>query len=158
MHRIGLLLFVGFVVIACSKEEVAVESAQPGFGIGEVEINSGAAKIPVFLRYDKPVKGVEFVLSWNLSELEVKSPILLPGNESFSVHSKVRDGNQLKVLVFSMKGDAMDLSNEIILHLPVVSMDGFKGISQLSFSDYVFAGGNSASYDIPVENGIISVN
>jgi hypothetical protein len=129
-----------------------------GFGIGEYQISAGDARIPVYLRHTEPVKGVEFILSWDSTALELRAPALAPGNESFSIHSRERDGSQMKVLVFSMQGEPLRQSEDGLLYIPVTTVEGFQGTTELNFLQPVFAGENASSYDIPVDNGLISVN
>ncbi len=156
--RLKLLIIVtaGLVVLGCGKKAPEPDQ-RTGFGISAVEIGPGEVDLSVYLNYPQTVKGIEFMLSWNSDELEVKTPVLLPGNETFSVHARSYEPDRMKVLVFSMQGDAIKMLDGGILKIPVRTADDFSGPTELAFLDPVFAGPNATSYDIPVENGIISV-
>jgi len=56
----------------------------------------------------------------------------------------------MKVLIFSMHGDALDLSDAHIFNVPVEITNSEATQFILSFEDVVFAGPNASSYEIPV--------
>jgi hypothetical protein len=152
----AIVVLVLAVLIACTSEKGSGEIS--GFGFKAIELNSGQEKeIPLILNTTEQVKGIEFMLEWDPAQIRVKTPELLPGNESFSVHARAYGDNQMKVLLFSMQSAVLTPMASGILRVPVEPVNEFEGDTQLKIINTVFAGPNATSYDIPVEFGIITV-
>ena len=160
MHiaRIFVFLYL-LILIGCASEKQKPVLSDPGFGVTAVEIQAGAedVEIPVYLKYDEPVKGIQFTLVWDAAKVEVSKPILLDTNPSFTVSNNEPRNGQMKVLIFSMQGNILDVSDPEVFRLPLKLIDKEAPEVELRFENAVFAGPSASSYDIPITHAKIKI-
>ncbi len=143
------LLFFTLLMAACGERTPPLP--EEGFGAFDQQFQVGReTRVPVYLTTSKPVKGVEFMLSWNPELVRVATPEIRTAHAGFSVHARTHAPGLMKVLVFNMRGGAFDLSDPWILEIPVTPATAGEG--RLTLGSAVFAGPNATSYDLPVRS------
>ncbi len=155
----SIVLSIFIMLIACTEEGSQNTLSEPGFGIVETRISAleNTTQIPVLLKTDELIKGLQFTLSWDTTLVTVGPPELNDLNASFTL--KVGEGSlgKMKVLVFSMSGDALDTSEPAFMMLPVTLFDTQADVIDIFLNDVVFAGPQAASYSIPVTHAKLKV-
>lgn len=149
-----VLMFIG-----CSTERKEKELSEPGFGITAIDIKAGKDEIgiPVYLKFNEDVKGIQFILSWDETIAEISQPEMTRTNPNFTVsNNQARDG-KMKVLIFSMQGDVMDVTDPHIFDLPIEIINDEASELTVHFEDVVFAGPNASSYEIPVTHAQLAI-
>ncbi len=160
MRFVSHILMITFVfLVGCSSDSKDPVLTSPGFGITKSEVSRSISEteIPVYLKYDEPVKGIQFTLDWDPDQADVGQPVINATNPGFTVSSKSAPGGRMKVLIFSMQGDVFDLTDPEVFRLPIKITDENCTEFNLRFEDAVFAGPSAASYDIPVSHAKFKV-
>ena len=146
------------LITTCGKE-VKVESfPNPGFGFNQSSIHQRDGMLPLLLAHDQPIKGVQFTLRWDPSQLKLETPLVTESNSEFTVSANPGTPGRMKVLLFSFQGGELDLTDSQILQIPyAVTSQSIQKIS-IQLEDVVFAGPAATSYEIPVSQGDFEVS
>ncbi|MEA3287288.1 MAG: hypothetical protein U9Q77_07925 [Candidatus Marinimicrobia bacterium] len=155
-YFIPLLILILFNF--CSKQSPEVQLSDPGFGVVETHIDvDKVVDLPVLIKFDQVIKGIQFTLTWDTAIVKVGQPELTELNSGFTVSTSKGTGGEMKVLVFSMTGDVLNTSEPEILSIPISVLDSLADQVSLLFDKAVFAGPNALSYDIPVTHANLTV-
>ncbi len=157
--RYIFVLLVLALFSSCSRETPPVELSDPGFGIVQTSIDAGdeTVDLPVLIRTDKEIKGIQFTLTWDASIAKVGEPELTALNPDFTVSSRKGSIDKMKVLVYSLTGAVMNVSDPTILTIPMSIIDSQAKTVSLVFDKPVFAGPNAISYTIPVTHAKLRI-
>ncbi|NQV42967.1 MAG: hypothetical protein HQ506_11490 [Candidatus Marinimicrobia bacterium] len=155
-----LLLAIVLLFISCSQETQVVELSDPGFGViaTNIEAVDEGVDIPVLMKTNDVIKGMQFSLTWDPTVGQVIKPTLTSSNPGFTISSSEGGRGEMKVLIFSMTGDILDTSNPNIVTIPVRIIDPDAALFTLAFEDAIFAGPNAVAYDIPVLHANLKIN
>ncbi len=157
--KYSIILITLVMFLSCSRETQNVELSNPGFGVirTNIEVLDEGVDLPVLLRTDDIIKGIQFTLSWNPSVAQVIKPALTPTNPGFTISSSNGSQGEMKVLIFSMSGDVLNTTDSIIMTIPVRIIDPDAKLFNLVFKDVIFAGPGAVSYEIPVSQANLKV-
>ncbi len=155
-----LILIVSILLISCSGEPAKIELSNPGFGVVEtsIEARSEGVDLPVLLKTDEAIKGIQFTLAWEPSIGIVGTPVLTGNNSGFTITAKTRTNGTMKVLIFSMTGEELNTKDPEIMRIPVSILDPESSLFTLEFEKVIFAGPNARSYDIPVTDARLKIS
>ncbi len=147
------------LTISCAKKVQNVAISDPGFGITTtiIEARSEGVDIPVFMKTQDVIKGFQFTLKWNPSVGQVLAPQLTDANSGFTVSAGEGTDGAMKVLVFSMSGDILQVPDTEILTIPVRIIDSDATTFSITLADAIFAGPKATSYNIPVTHGRMTI-
>jgi len=147
-----VLSLLMIVVASCSRQSDADLPAE-GFGILDQQLRAGAKlEVPVYLRTSETLKGIEFVLEWDVNAIQVDTPVLAEALTDFSVHARQHGPGRLKVLVFSMAGAVFDLKDPWILKIPITALPSDGGSTTLAIGSAIFAGPGATSHELPLHS------
>jgi len=162
MHaKYRLMIVTLMVLVSCSQDmETKIELSNPGFGITETSIKAmdEGIDLPVLLKTDDVIKGMQFTLSWDPSIGQVIQPTLTNTNPGFTLSAGVAGNGEMKILIFSMQGDVFNTGESTIMTIPVRIIDPDATIFSLTFKDAIFAGPGAVSYPIPVTHARLKIN
>ncbi len=155
----GLIIVLLLLLQSCSKETSNRELSHPGFGVTETTIKAvdAGVDLPVLLKTDDIIKGIQFTLSWDASIGQVLQPALTAANPGFTISSGEGDRGEMKVLIFSMTGDEINTTDPKIMTIPVRIIDPDASRFALAFKDAIFAGPSAVAYEIPVTHAKLEI-
>jgi len=158
--KISLVIASIFICLSCSKETQQIELTNPGFGVtaSTIDVVDEGFDVPVLLKSDEIIKGLQFTLSWDPAIAQVIQPVMTASNPGFTISSGDGVRGEMKVLIFSMTGDVMVTTNSTILNIPVRIIDPGAELFELSFNDAIFAGPSAVSYEIPITHANLKIN
>ena len=154
------ILVTTLILVSCSQEVQEVELSKPGFGITATSIDATdeGVDIPVLMKTNDVIKGMQFTITWNPSVGQVLKPALTSTNPGFTISSSEGGEGEMKVLVFSMTGDVFNTSDPTIMTIPVRIIDPDAPLLKLVFKNAIFAGPSAVSYEIPVLHANLRIN
>ncbi|MCF7826997.1 MAG: hypothetical protein K9N29_10140, partial [Candidatus Marinimicrobia bacterium] len=123
MHaKYRLMIAMLMVLVSCAQdtETKKIELSNPGFGITETSIDAldEGVDVPVLLRTNDVIKGMQFTLSWNPNLGQVIKPALTDANPGFTISAGEPVNGEMKVLIFSMKGEVFNTDDSTIMTIP----------------------------------------
>jgi hypothetical protein len=86
----------------------------------------------------------------------VDLPKLLSGHDKFVIHARKHDAASMKVLIFSMESLVFDSSKPWLFELPLEPILS-TGEIKLDIQKTIFAGSNSAQFNIPTLTGTLKI-
>ncbi|MBC8193564.1 MAG: hypothetical protein ISR87_04455 [Candidatus Marinimicrobia bacterium] len=155
-----LLAATLLILLSCSQEAQIIELSDPGFGVTASSIDAAdeGVDIPVLMKTDDIIKGIQFTLTWDPAVGQVIKPSLTSSNPGFTVSSSEGGRGEMKVLIFSMPGDVFNMSDPTIMTIPVRIINPDAPLFVLAFKDAIFAGPNGVAYEIPVFHAKLKIN
>ncbi|MBC8375600.1 MAG: hypothetical protein H8E26_06100 [FCB group bacterium] len=158
--KISLLATTLLIFLSCSQEVQQVELSNPGFGVTASSINAAdeGVDIPVLMKTEDIIKGMQFTLTWDPNVGQVIKPSLTATNPSFTISASEGGRGEMKVLIFSMTGDVFNTSDPTIMMIPVRITDPDASVFTLAFKDAIFAGPSAIAYEIPVLHAKLKIN
>ena len=155
-----LLIAATMIFLSCSPEAQKVELSNPGFGViaTSIDVVAEGVDLPVLLRTDDIIKGIQFTLSWDPTIGQVIKPVLTAMNPGFTISSSDGARGEMKVLIFNMSGDELITSDPSIMTIPVRILDSNAIDFAMTFKDVMFAGPGGAAYEIPVTHANLKIN
>lgn len=155
----SLIVVSTLLLLACSQESKESELTSPGFGVtaNTIRADQEGMDIPVLLKTEETIKGLQFTLSWDPTIGQVIKPELTEANSGFTVSTTDAVRGEMKVLIFSMTGDVLNTAEPVIMHIPIRIMDGEAENFELFFNDAIFAGPKAVAYQIPVSHGQLKI-
>ena len=158
LKLIGTLMLI-LVFISCSDQPDTPELTSPGFGVVEsvIDARPEGVDIPILMKSEDIIKGIQFTLVWDVKKGIVGKPLLTDANASFTLTSSNPSNGRIKVLIYSMSGDQLDLSDPQILTFPVSIIDQSVTDFTVIFENPIFAGPSASSYTIPVTHAKMKV-
>jgi len=157
--NLGLVAFFILLISCTTEESPKAQLSNPGFGVIETSISRdvNTTNLPVLIKTDQVIKGLQFTLTWDGTAAKIGQPQLTGLNSKFTVSVGKASAGQMKVLVFSMTGEALDTSEPVFMTIPVSILDSETEEISIFFNKAVFAGPNASSYDIPVTHAQLKV-
>ncbi len=157
--RYIIILITLVLISACTREAPKSELSDPGFGVLEdiIEAGVGLVHLPVLLKSDQVIKGIQFTLAWDTTIAKLGKPLLTDLNPGFNVSTSEAVDGQMKVLIFSLTGDELNTLVPEILTIPVSLINPQADQLILSFEEAVFAGPNAMSHKIPISHAKLKV-
>lgn len=158
--RIGIIIFTIATFFSCAKQESTNVLSSPGFGIIETSVTTSVAGVdlPVYLKSDDIIRGIQFTLHWDETVGQVIKPELTEANPGFTVSAGEASGGQMKVLIFSMSGDDLVVGDNAFLTIPIRIIDTEASAFKITFKDPIFAGPKASSYSIPVSHANLKIS
>lgn len=159
MNKISLLTSITLLLISCSSEPKEKDLTSPGFGVTATSIRAAdeGVDIPVLLKSDEIIKGMQFTLAWDPNIGQVIQPVLTEANQGFTVSSSDGERGEMKVLIFSMTGDILSTTESVVMNIPIRITDLESETFDLFFYDAIFAGPKAVSYEIPVTHANLKI-
>ena len=145
---------------SCSQDVQKVELSNPGFGITASSIDAAdeGVDIPVLMKTDDIIKGMQFTLTWDPSIGQVIKPSLTATNPGFTISASEGGLGQMKVLIFSMTGAVFNTTDPAIMTIPVRIINPDAPDFTLAFNNAIFAGPSATAYEIPVLHAKLKIN
>ncbi|MBT4036207.1 MAG: hypothetical protein HOB84_04080 [Candidatus Marinimicrobia bacterium] len=158
--KISLLVTLLLFFLSCSQEVQTVELSNPGFGITASSIDAAAegVDIPVLMKTDDIIKGIQFTLTWDPGVGQVIKPTLTAANPGFTISSSEGGRGEMKVLIFSMTGAVFNTTDPAIMTIPVRIINPDAPDFTLAFNNAIFAGPSATAYEIPVLHAKLKIN
>ncbi len=161
MHlKNSLLAATILFFLTCTQEVQKVELSSPGFGVtaSSIDVADEGVDIPVLMKTDDVIKGMQFTLTWDPNIGQVIKPALTPANPNFTISASDGDLGEMKVLIFSMTGDVFNTDDPTVMNIPVRITDPDASMFSLAFKDAIFAGPSAIAYEIPVSHARLKIN
>ena len=148
------------LLLSCSQDIQIVELTNPGFGVTASSINATdeGVDIPVLMKTDDVIKGMQFTLTWDPGVSQVLKPSLTASNSGFTISSSEGGKGEMKVLIFSMTGEVFNTSDPNIMTIPVRIINPDAPTFALAFKNAIFAGPSAVAYEIPVHHANMKIN
>ncbi len=159
-HKYYLLITIFFFFLSCSQKAQIVELSDPGFGVTTSSIDAADAgvDIPVLMKTDEIIKGMQFTLGWDPVIGQVIKPSLTASNPGFTISASEGGRGEMKVLIFSMAGDVFNTSDLTVMNIPVRIISPEADFFTLRFENAIFAGPSAVSYEMPVFHANLKIN
>lgn len=154
-----IFISLAILMLSCTREPQRIALTDPGFGITATTIHSRdeGEDVPILLKSDDIIKGIQFTLVWDASIGQVIKPALTSANPGFTISVNDSERGRIKVLVFSITGEEFNLADSSILSLPIRITNPDAEQFDLVFEDVIFAGPNATSYEIPVSHANLKI-
>ncbi len=155
-----LLAATVLILLSCSQEAQIVELSDPGFGVtaSSIDPNDEGVDIPVLMKTNDIIKGMQFTLVWDPDVGQVIKPSLTSSNPGFTISASEGGGGEMKVLIFSMSGDVFNTIDPTIMTIPVRIINPEATLFTMVFKDAIFAGPSAVAYSIPIFHGNLEIN
>ena len=161
MHtKLGIFAAILWLLLSCSQEAKKIELSNPGFGVtaSSIEATDEGVDLPVMLKTEDIIKGIQFTLTWDPNVAQVIKPTLTSTNSGFSISAGDGNRGEMKVLIFSMAGDVFNTDDPTIMTIPVRIIDSEATLFTMAFKDAIFAGPSAVAYEIPVLHANLKIN
>lgn len=159
--KFNYLILALVFIISCSRDvPTTLELSNPGFGITQTTIDARpeGVDVPVLIKTNDVIKGLQFTLSWNPELGQVIKPSLTDANPGFTISAGEAVNGEMKILIFSMQGEAFDTKEQVIMNIPIRIIDPDADLFTLTFRNTIFAGPGAISYEIPVTHARLKIN
>ena len=148
------------LLLSCSQKAQNIGLSNPGFGVTAVSIDAIAegVDLPILMKTDDIIKGIQFTLTWDPAVAQVIKPVLTRSNPGFTISASEGGLGAMKVLIFSMSGDVFQTADPNIMTIPVRIIDPDATRFTLEFKDAIFAGPSAVAYEIPLWHAKLKIN
>ncbi|MCF7797114.1 MAG: hypothetical protein K9N11_05340 [Lentisphaeria bacterium] len=113
--------------------------------------------VPLMLKTQDKVMGIQFDVVWDSSMITVGEPQLSLDNEHMSIRTRDK-GDRKTVIIFSLQGTAMDLVSNEVLKFPVIVHTEKSGDTPLHLTQVIVAGQGAEQLDIGMQAGKVHLN
>ncbi|MCD6440905.1 MAG: hypothetical protein J7L86_03855, partial [Candidatus Marinimicrobia bacterium] len=115
---------------------------------GSVEI----AVIPI-----APVAGIQFELAFDPEQVNVQDPEFVSEPKGFQIHTSTNRIKNIvvKSLIFNLNGDTFQAEDEVLIRIPITSVNDFTGIVNYVLNNLILAGSEGQILEIDYQLGII---